>query len=98
LARAAGRVAAVHGALGLPSVKGATGGLLDALGPEAAAAAQRVAHLEVSWSLFLVPVVVIVLLEHLIPARRGHRLLTVTPAQDLVWLSVEMAVRATWYH
>jgi sterol desaturase/sphingolipid hydroxylase (fatty acid hydroxylase superfamily) len=78
-------------------VKGVTGGLLDALGPEAAAAAQRVVHLEVSWSLFLVPVVVIVLLEHLIPARRGHRLLTVTTAQDLVWFAVEMAMRATCY-
>ena len=71
--------------------------LLRAIAGEAVAALQRVAHVEVSWALFLLPVAAIFLLERLVPARRGPGLLSASAAQDAVWFAVETALRATLY-
>lgn len=67
------------------------------VGREALAALHRLPHVEASWTLFLLPVVAICLLERALPAKRGQRLLTVATAQDVVWFGVETAMRATLY-
>jgi sterol desaturase/sphingolipid hydroxylase (fatty acid hydroxylase superfamily) len=72
-------------------------GLADAVSREALAVARRLQHVEASWTLFLIPVVVIVLLERVRPARRGERLWSVATAQDMVWLAIEMTMRVTAY-
>lgn len=68
-----------------------------AVGREALAAAQRLPHVEVTWTLFLLPVLVIFLLECAVPAKRGQRFLSVATAQDVVWFGVETVMRATLY-
>jgi sterol desaturase/sphingolipid hydroxylase (fatty acid hydroxylase superfamily) len=67
------------------------------LGGEALAALHRIPHVEVSWTLFLFPVVAIFVLEGLTPAQRGRPLLSAATGQDAVWFLVETVMRATLY-
>ena len=71
--------------------------IVRALGQEARAAAERIPHVEVTWTLFFLPVVAIFLLERLVPAKRDQGLLSVGTAQDVVWFGVETVMRATLY-
>ena len=71
--------------------------LAGAVGREALAVIDRLPHVEVSWTLFVLPVAAIALLERAIPVERGQRFLSLPTAQDAVWLAVEMLMRATLY-
>jgi sterol desaturase/sphingolipid hydroxylase (fatty acid hydroxylase superfamily) len=79
------------------TVNEAVGSLLVAIAHEVLAALRRLQHVEVSWTLFLAPVVLIFLLERAIPAHRARRLLSLETAQDAIWFSVETLMRATLY-
>ena len=71
--------------------------LVHALGGEALAALQRLPHVEVSWTLFLLPVAAIFILERVAPVQRGRRLFSAATGQDAVWFLVETVMRATLY-